>query len=599
MFNSIVKKIFVTIVSMFVFIMLIQLLFQNFFLEEIYINMKIAKIERSFNKFCNDYDENKWNNKRLNKESIDYQDQNGASIIVFDKKDNVLNDVFFEEFNYITIKDEKENEFKIIIDFLINENGEFVYSNNEIKNGDKINILGTKIIGTNFIDPLDIKIKESLFINDQAHVYFEELYQKNPDKLTQINGVVISKNLIIRDNGVLSYQHEKLYNEVRAYWIEREENYEDIRSIINDGNYDFIEEYSGLIIVVLVKEIEDINGNTNYVFSLFNIENIHDAFQILNEYYYYIFGFQLILILLLVYFYSKWISKPLIKLIACAKSISELDFTKRTDIKSNDELSVLSDSLNNISKNLSSTIKNLELSNNELAIEAIKKEENEKRMRNLLTSLSHEFKTPLGIISGFLEIISDGVYEKEPEYYINVISDEIDKLNRLVIETIELSKLESRNYKLNLSEFKISYFLEILVDKFEKKLKDKNMKYEIKIEDITVYADMGKIEQVIINLLSNGIKYSPKDEKIEIDSYIKKDNLYIRIKNYGVLIEAKDLEKIWDRFYRVDQSRNRNLGGSGLGLTIVKNILDLHESDYGVKNINNGVEFYFSLKIKS
>ncbi len=298
-------------------------------------------------------------------------------------------------------------------------------------------------------------------------------------------------------------------------------------------------------------------------------------------------------------FYSKWITNPLIKLIDSAKSISELDFTKRTDISTNDELSTLSDSLNSISNNLSTAIETLESSNDQLAIEAIKRAENEERMRNLLTSLSHEFKTPLGIISGFLEIISDGVYEKEPEYYINVMSDEIDKLNGLVLETIELSRLETGSYKLNLSDFNIKQLMETLMRKFEKPFTDKNMSLELRIEDQTVIGDKNKIEQVMINLLSNGIRYSPNGEKIEITSEHNKDNLYVSIKNYGIQINQEDLDKIWDRFYRAEKSRNRSLGGSGLGLTIVKNILELHDSDFGVKNIKNGVEFYFfSLKIK-
>ncbi|WFD11768.1 sensor histidine kinase [Tepidibacter hydrothermalis] len=598
MLNSIVKKIFLTIVGIFVLVMFIQLVLQNFFLEDIYSNMKISKIEKSFEQLCEDYNNHKWTGAQLNQEAMDYQNENGASILILNENDEVLNESFFKGFNYITIRDSGGKELKIIIDFLIDEEGNFRNLNNKIKDGESIEVIGMSIKGTNFIDPLEIKKMNTSLVSDEGYATWDELYKKNPHDIVEISGEVIARNFVVRDQGVLSYQQEKLFNEVKRYLIEKSENPQNVKEIFKEGSYEFTEEYSGLLIVVLAKKVVGADGNSTYAFSLFTLENIHDAFQILNGYYYYIFIFQLALVLVLVYFYSKWITNPLIKLIDSAKSISELNFTKRTDISTNDELSILSDSLNNISNNLSTAIEKLESSNEQLAIEAIKKAENEERMRNLLASLSHEFKTPLGIISGFLEIISDGVYEKEPEYYINVISDEIDKLNGLVLETIELSELETGSYKLNVSEFEIKPFIEVLMSKFEKQFEDKSMSFELGIEDRIVIGDISKIEQVMINILSNGVRYSPNGERIEVTSELQKDNLYVYIRNYGVLIDSKDLDKIWDRFYRAEKSRNRSLGGSGLGLTIVKNILELHESDYSVKNINNGVEFYFSLKMK-
>ncbi|GAA0177596.1 HAMP domain-containing sensor histidine kinase [Clostridium sediminicola] len=597
MFNSIVKKIFSTIVCMFVLVMVIQLVIQNFFLEDIYANMKISKIQKNFNQFCEDYSYDEWKHSKLNQRTLDFQNKNDASILIWNEDEEILNDAFFKEFNYITIRDNEGKKHKVIIDFLIDEEGEFRNPNKKIYDGEKIEFIGMNIKGTNFVEPLEIKTSDVSFANDEGYVTWEELYNKNSNSIIEISGEVIDRNFVVRDQGVLSNQQQKLLNELKAHWIEKEEDPVNFKKAFEKGIYIFTEEYSGLLIVVLSKELEGLDGISTYAYSLFTLENIHDAFQILNGYYYYIFIFQLILVLALVYFYSKWITNPLINLIDSAKSISQLDFTKRTDISTNDELSILSDSLNNISNNLSTTIEKLESSNDQLAKEAIKRAENEERMRNLLTSLSHEFKTPLAIMSGFLEIISDGVYEKEPEYYINSILEEIDKLNGLVLETIELSKLETGSYELNLSEIQIRPFIQILMSKFEKQIRNKSMSFELDIEDIKVMGDINKIEQVMINLVSNGIRYSPNGEKIKITSELRKNNLYIFIKNYGTKIIDEDLDKIWYRFYRAEKSRNRTLGGSGLGLTIVKNILDMHESDYGVKNINNGVEFYFSFLI--
>ncbi len=597
MFNSIVKKIFLTIVGMFALVMFIQLVLHNFFLDEIYFDMKLSKIERNFDRFLNEYEETNWSKSELDDLAEDYREESGASIIILNQDNEILNNRYFEDFNYLTLRTNDGKHIKIIVDFLIDEEGNFRNDNNIFDIGERIAVKGLSIKGTNFLETLEIRGKDISVTDDEGYETWDELYKKDELAITEISGEIVERNFIVRDRGILSYQQERLWNEVKHKMIENNLISKDASNIFEKGGYEYVEEYSGLLIVVLVNKIEDINGNSQYVYSLFTIENIRDAFQILNGYYYYIFAFQIVLVLILVYFYSKWITDPLIKLIAVAKGISELDFTKKSNIHSNDELKILSSSLNNISNNLSTTIERLEDSNDELAVEAIKRAENEKRMRNLLTGLSHEFKTPLGIMSGFLEIIRDGVYEKEPEYYIDVISDEIDKLNGLVLETIDLSKLETGSYKLNLSGFEIKPFLKGLIDKFEKQLRDKEMDIKINVEDKTVFGDVKKIEQAMTNLLSNGIRYSPNNERIEIETEIKEKKLYVSTRNFGVSIDEEDLNRIWDRFYRAEKSRNRDLGGSGLGLTIVKSILELHESDYGVKRINNGIEFYFSLKL--
>jgi signal transduction histidine kinase len=595
--KGIVIKIFWSIVGIFVLVMLVQLAFQNFFLEDIYLNMKISKVERSFDELVREYEQEHWSKEKLNEKTDDYQNDNSAAIVLFNGRKEVLNDIFFRGFNYIRLRDENGGEHRVIIDFLIDEEGNFKNQENDIREYEKLNISGMKIDGTNFIMPLGIDSSDMRFINDDGYELWDELYNQEKSEIVDIVGTVIGRNFIIRDQGVESYQQEKLFTEVNQYWVEESNLMEEADQLFIDGRYEYTEEYSGLMIVVLAKRVDIPNGGTGYAFSLFTLQNVHDAFQILNGYYYYIFGFQLLLILILVYKYSKWITKPLIKMIDSAKSISELDFTKRTSVNSNDELEILSDSLNDISENLSMTIEELEASNDELAIEAIKKAENEERMRNLLNSLSHEFKTPLGIMSGFLEIIRDGVYEKEPEYYMDAISEEIEKLNGLVLETIELSKLETGSYKLNLSQFDIKPFIENIFDKFENDLRYKNMSADVYLQDIKVIADQSKIEQVIKNLVSNGIRYSSEGESIEVRTKIKEKSLYVGIRNYGAHIEEHEIEQIWNSFYRVEKSRNKEHGGSGLGLTIVKNILDIHKSDYGVRNLENSVEFYFSLEI--
>jgi signal transduction histidine kinase len=352
----------------------------------------------------------------------------------------------------------------------------------------------------------------------------------------------------------------------------------------------FTEEDSGLEIITFIREVQ-VEGNKKiYSMALFTLANVHDAFVILNGYYTYIFLAQFLLIIVLAFLFTKKVTKPLLTLIDSAKSISELDFSKRTNIDTDDELSVLSDSLNSISTNLSHAM-------NELEKEAERKAKNEERMRNLLTSMSHEFKTPLGIISGFLDVVRHKAYEKDPDYYLDVISEEIEKMNELVLETIQLSKLETGSYEMNETSFNLDEFVNRSLKKFEMSIEGKNQKLIVDVKQVKVKGDIKKYEQVLNNFVSNGIRYSSEGETIEVLSKIDENLVYIYVRNYGVVLDDEDLDKIWDRYYRTEKSRNREFGGSGLGLTIVKTILELHGSDYGVRNIDNGVEFYFSLEL--
>lgn len=599
MFNNIVKKIFVSVVGIFVVVMLVQLAFQNIFLEDIYTHMKTSKVQDKFTEFCDEIVIDNMDNKILKEDIAIYEDNTGAELILINEEGNVINEDFFEEFNYLMVKDRHGKQYRILVDFLIDEEGNYNNSESKISIGDMISVTGKPISGTGFVEVMQVDKSNISMVNEEA--YSKDDLSSFDSTISDaqkihVSGEVIAENLIVRNNGIYSYQSEKLYTELKQIVKEKTQEPEYFKFFLDERKYDFIEEYSGLMIVVLGRSIEGSNGEKYYAFSLFTLENIHDAFNILNGYYYYIFGFQFILLLILVFLYSKWITKPLIKMIDSAKSIAERDFSNKTSINTKDELSVLSESLNSIADNMSKTIHELELSNDQLAKEAIKKAENEERMRNMLTALSHEFKTPLGIISGFIEIIGDGVYEKEPKYYTDVIEGEIDKLNDLVQETIELSKLESGSYKLIESKFEIREMIDTIMMKFDKETVSKNLSYKNLVQSVQVIGDKRKIDQVVTNLLSNAIMYSPKGQSIEISSQVTEESLYIKIINYGVIIDDDDLKKIWDRFYRTEKSRNRSLGGSGLGLTIVKNILELHGSDYGVSTLENGVEFYFSLK---
>ena len=334
------------------------------------------------------------------------------------------------------------------------------------------------------------------------------------------------------------------------------------------------------------------------IFVVATLQPVNEAVAIINEYYFYIYIGALILILALSFIYSNMISKPLINLNKTAISMSNLDFSKRSKIKSHDELGNLASALNFLSEKLGSTLWELQAANEKLRGDLEKEKELENMRKEFVAGVSHELKTPISLIEGYTEGLKDGVVEgEEKDFYLDVIVDETKKMNSLVSDMLNLSELESGKTQFTKGETEINYLVSRVSKKYMNNMNEKRLNFEIKLlqEETIVYCDSFKIEQVLTNIIRNGIRHTPKDKKIYITLKDNGENILIEIENEGSSIPEEDLTKIWEKFYKVDKSRNRNLGGTGLGLAITKNILNLHQSIFGVRNTEKGVCFFFTL----
>lgn len=379
-----------------------------------------------------------------------------------------------------------------------------------------------------------------------------------------------------------------------SFWDNKESSFELNGEIIN---YSYIDDFSRVENIVFVKPIIK-NGNIQeIVFVNSSLQQIDEAMIIMKEYYIYVFIGALLFILILAFVYSKMISAPLVKINKSAVKMANLDFSSYCDVKSNDEIGSLAKSLNSLSKNLNNALQELKDANKKLEKDIEKEKKLEKMRKEFISSASHELKTPLGIIKGFAEGIKDGIYENKKEYYLDVIIDETEKMNDLVLDMLELSKLESKSYKLNKEEFIIDNLFYKVINKFKYHIQDKkiNIEFHIEAKNILVYGDKRKIEQVIVNLFSNAIRHTEILGNINIGTRMQDMKIYMYVENSGENIPKEKIDKIWDRFYRVEESRYKHSGGTGLGLSIVKNILELHDSEYGVENTGTGVLFYFIL----
>lgn len=332
-------------------------------------------------------------------------------------------------------------------------------------------------------------------------------------------------------------------------------------------------EFNNKIVMYAIKLNDDI-----YVYINSSLEMLSSTTSILAKQLVYVTILVLLLSLIISYFISKVISKPIIKINNNAKKMASGDYSTKFEIEENiEELNELVNTLNETCTELSKT---------------------DTVRRELLANVSHDLKTPLTMIKAYAEMIKDLSYDDKVKTFehLDTIIAETDRLNLLVNDILDLSKMQSNIEKLNIEEIDLDKLIKLIIDRFEY-VKDIKIKYS-GIKKSIIKADKKKIEQVIYNLISNALNYVGKD-KIIIIKLDKIDNKYrVEVIDHGKGISEEDINLIWDKYYKIDKTHNRDNIGTGLGLSIVKNILEQHKFEYGViSKENKGTTFYFEIKM--
>lgn len=382
-------------------------------------------------------------------------------------------------------------------------------------------------------------------------------------------------------------------------WSSNQETYSQVMDQKKTIFYEIKSASSTTSNAVIISPVALNSSTEDVLFVVSSLQPIGEAAAVIKEYFLYIYISVILLIAILSLIYSKVVSKPLRNINLIATKMSELDFSSKCIVNSRDEIGNLSSTLNFLSDKLDTALTDLQSANLKLKVD-IEKERNLETMRKeFIAGVSHELKSPISLIEGYAEGLKDNIVEgKDKDYYFDVIIDEAQKMAALVNDMLDLSQLETGNFKLIISDFNLHELLSNTIKKYSNSFKEKNLSLNFNSNDRLSYVigDSLRIEQVIKNFITNTIRYTPENGAVNIDVIDEKQNIKVEIENEGVHLDKDELSKIWEKFYKVDKSRLRDVGGIGLGLSIVKNILGLHKSSFGVLNTEKGTKFYFTLK---
>lgn len=442
---------------------------------------------------------------------------------------------------------------------------------------------------------------------DAIQDVYEKLNQYDSltsDKVQSLKSICIEKNIswVILDTNhseILDYDSRnanRLYASLFGYitgvapakssTLEETDNY--TLEVNRDMDMDYLDMWGML-------------DNNNVFLIRLPMAGISDSIQIFNMFYLYTGMIVVAISILAIWFLSQRLTKPLEELTDISIRMSNLDFNAKYESGGEDEIGVLGQNFNKMSKELEQTISELKTANNELQKDIEKKERIDDMRKEFLSNVSHELKTPIALIQGYAEGLKECINDEAEsrDFYCEVIIDEAAKMNNMVKKLLTLNQLEFGNDQISMECFDLTELVRGVVNSAQL-LADQKDAQILFVQDTSVYVwgDEFKIEEVVTNYVSNAINYIDGERKIEIKMQRREGHIRLSVFNTGKPIPEEDIDKIWIKFYKVDKARTREYGGSGIGLSIVKAIMESMNQKFGVKNYENGVEFWFELECR-
>lgn len=359
-----------------------------------------------------------------------------------------------------------------------------------------------------------------------------------------------------------------------------------IRVLDVRNNTEYIEMYGQL------------DSNQWYIIST-AMQNVEDSVELSNRFLAYVGVIASLIGCIIIWLVSSNITKPILKLADISQRMTRLDFEAKYQGKGAREVQLLGENINILSETLEKNISELKSVNNELKKDIESKEEMDKMRKEFLANVSHELKTPIALIQGYAEGLKEGVQD-DPEsrsFYCEVIMDEAEKMNALVKKMMTLNQLEFGTDVIAMERFDVVALIYNYVESAGILLEQKQIRLSMNQKGVIhVWADEFMVEEVFANYFTNAVNHCQGERVIDIRFVKKEGKVRIGVFNTGNQIPEESIEHIWDKFYKVDKARTREYGGSGVGLSIVKAIMDSMNQQYGVENFTNGVLFWFELE---
>lgn len=462
------------------------------------------------------------------------------------------------------------------------------------------------IINGRFLEPYYISNKESRFIelyenlNNVSNDDDWDAKKKNDSLLHFAEKNNISYLVIEKDSDVHTNVHDKnmLKNQLMGYFLNQAQKESSV--LKSTDNYQITRSWDPWNQNYYIEMWGNLDDGSQFLLRS-PVESIKESAAISNRFLLYIGSILIVITVLLIWYFSKRITEPLRELARLSDRMADLDFEAKYTSGGSNEIGELGANFNRMSEKLESTISELKKANNSLQKDIEQKDKLEKMRNEFLGNVSHELKTPIALIQGYAEGLKEGVNEdaESRDFYCDVIMDEAAKMNRMVKNLLTLNQLEFGDEDIVFDRFNLTALIrgvlqsmEILADQADATVNFRQT------EDIYVWADEFKVEQVVRNYVSNAFHHVSGDKVIEVKMIVEGDKVRVTVFNTGTPIPEEDIGHIWDKFYKVDKAHTREYGGNGIGLSIVKAIMKSFHQQYGVKNYDNGVEFWFELDVQ-
>ncbi|MDK2866264.1 MAG: hypothetical protein PWP51_890 [Clostridiales bacterium] len=574
--SSVVIRLFVVTTFIFVVFVTIAFVIQLRSFETYYFDLKIKDIDAQYESFEKLYDEAKWNQTLLDQNVQYFENKNNVKVALVDYHYGIINEQKYKIF----VMDTKGQVYEVELNEVFTAED---YLSLSVNRGDEIDVYGylwgdglsnislmqMKINGVMVFDGIDPKVRGKL-------------------SLDHISGTVLSLRIPDEDDLIYGAGKNSLATAVDKYYF----NQGDLN--ITDNSFIFSDYETGREYIVKVFNVGD--ATVKSIFFMTDQQPIIEATTALKSFYPALITGVFIVGAVMMFFLIFSISNPLYDIERKAEKLVQLDFTEYLEIKHNDEIGRLSKSLNHLSYNLENSLKALSEANEKLVEDMAKDREVEHMRKEFIRNVSHDFKTPLGVIRAFTEGLEDGVLEEDLSYYAGIILDEVETLEALVNDMLELSKLQTGAYTLDIEEFHFNTMVEGLIEKSQKLASKKQIElvFQGASYDL-VYGDYRKLSRAVQNFIANAIQYGDAGTEVTLVTTVIERRIRFEIYNHCAPIPEAYLEKVWVKFFRADESRTKSGSGSGLGLAITKEILEQHQCKYGVANTESGVVFYFEM----